>query len=288
MRSRPPTPAPSGVTGLPRSPRSGARSGKGGWAPLWLALPALIVISGLGRCGPAPAAPEPVRKTIFVYGNGMEKGFLRYVVGLTGKPKPRVLFLPTAAADDRRVIEYIYNLCKDLPLEPSVLVTFISSSPEQKTFEAQIMGSDAIVVGGGNTLNMLAIWNAQGIDALLREAYEQGIVLAGGSAGSLCWFTGGYTDSRPKELSLMTCLGFLDYSHSPHYNDGTARKRLYREAVLKGILPPGYACDDGAGLLFVDGKMSESVTLDRDSGNYYVYAQDGKLKEDPLPARLIK
>jgi dipeptidase E len=254
-----------------------ARSGRTLLLPVLLVL---VLTIGLGQGMSA-------RKTIFVYGDGMEKAFLRYVISLTGKAKPRFLFLPTAAADDQRVIKYIYDLCKGLPLEPSVLVAFVSSSPEQKTFEDQIFAADAIVVGGGNTLNMLAIWKAQGIDALLREAYERGIVLAGGSAGSLCWFTGGYTDSRPKELSLMTCLGFLDYSHSPHY-DETARKRLYREAVLKGILPAGYACDDGAGLLFVDGKMSESVTLDPKRKSYYVHVEDGTLKEDPLPARVIK
>jgi dipeptidase E len=248
----------------------------------------LVLDFSFGQAGLPPARQDLPKKMIFVYGDGMEKAFLRYVVSLTGKPKPRVLFLPTGAADDQRVIRYIYDLCEGLPLEPSVLVTFVSSSPEQKTFEDQIFAANAIVVGGGNTLNMLAIWKAQGIDALLHEAYERGIVLAGGSAGSLCWFTGGYTDSRPKELSLMTCLGFLGYSHSPHYNSGTERRRLYREAVLKGTLPPGYACDDGAGLLFIDGKLSEAVTLDPGRKSYYVHAEDGKLTEDPLPARLIR
>jgi dipeptidase E len=255
---------------------------------LWATLLALISTFGLGQARPARGDRAPARKTIFVYGNGMEKLFIRYVIELTGKDRPRICFLPTAAADDQRVIGYIYSLCKDLPLEPSVLVTFVSSSPEQKSFEEQITASDAVIVGGGNTLNMLAIWKAQGIDTLLQEAYERGTVLAGGSAGSLCWFKGGYTDSRPKELSLMTCLGFLDYSHSPHYNDGTARRRLYREAVLNGALPPGYACDDGAALLFIDGEMSEAVTLDPDSKSYYIHVEDGQLKEDPLPAKLIK
>jgi dipeptidase E len=261
---------------------------KSRWIPLVVFLLASTSAPGLGQDRPARAVPKPIRKTIFVYGNGMERAFIHYVVELTGKDRPKICFLPTAAGDDHRVTGYINALCKGLPLEPSIMMTFISSSPEQKSFEEQILGSDAVIVGGGNTLNMLAIWEAQGIDALLREAYDRGIVLAGGSAGSLCWFTGGYTDSRPKELSLMTCLGFLDYSHSPHYNDGTARKRLYREAVLKGILPPGYACDNGAGLLFIDGRMSEAVTLDPDSKSYYVHAEDGKLEEDPLPARLIK
>jgi dipeptidase E len=262
--------------------------------PLAFARPLVIVfliltsVFGLGREAPARTDQEAVRRTIFVYGNGMERAFIRYVIELTGKDKPKVCFLPTAAGDDHRVVGYIDALCKGLPLETSIMMTFISSSPGQKSFEEQILGSDAVIVGGGNTLNMLAIWKAQGIDASLRKAYDRGIVLAGGSAGSLCWFTGGYTDSRPKELSLMTCLGFLDYSHSPHYNDGTARKQLYRDAVLKGALPPGYACDNGAGLLFVDGRLAEAVTLDPKSQSYYVHAEDGKLEEDPLPAKLVK
>lgn len=277
---------PARLSGLPRSWPASTRNS--GWAALLLALLVVSSTFCLGQEGTIASDRERVRKTIFVYGDGMERVFLRYIIELTGKKRPKFCFLPTAAGDDHRVVGYIHRLCKDLPLEPSILMTFISSSSEQRSFEDQIMGSDAIVVGGGNTLNMLAIWKAQGIDTLLRRAYEEGIVLAGGSAGSLCWFTGGYTDSRPRELSLMTCLGFLNYSHSPHYNDGTPRKRLYGEAVLKGILQPGYACDDGAGLLFIDGELSESVTIDPESKNYHVYVEDGKLKEDPLPARLIK
>lgn len=229
-----------------------------------------------------------VDKTIFVYGDGLEKAFIRYVIKLTKKRNPKICFFPTAAADDERVIGYWYKMCEDLPLEPSVLKTFISSSQEQITFEQQILGADAIIVGGGNTLNMMAIWEAQGIDTILRIAYEKGIVLAGGSAGSLCWFTGGYTDSRPKELSLIQCLGFLNYSHSPHYNGEPERKPLYKKAILEGELKSGYACDDNAGLLFVNGKMVKSVSLNLNNHNYFVSVKDGKIDEEKLPTEIIK
>jgi len=236
--------------------------------------------------------PDPgnkqIEKMIFVYGNGMDRVFIKYVMDLTHKSNPKICFLPTAAADDERVIAYWYKLCDNLPLIPNVLRTFVSSSPEQKSFEEVILDSDAIIVGGGNTLNMIAIWQAQGIDTLLRKAYDNGIILAGGSAGSLCWFTGGYTDSRPKELSLMECLGFLDYSHSPHYNGDPARRPLYKKAILEGKLNPGYACDDNAGLLFIDGKMVKSVSLNPKNNNYFVYLKDGKLYEEKLPSEVIK
>jgi len=130
-----------------------------------------------------------------------------------------------------------------LPLRPYVLRTFINSSPDQKTFEEQILNYDAIIFGGGNTLNMLAIWKAQGIDTVLRKAYDEGIVLAGGSAGSLCWFTGGYSDSRPKQLSIVYGLGFLNFSHCPHYHSEPDKKPLYQQAILEGKLKEGYACE---------------------------------------------
>lgn len=245
-------------------------------------------ISCQGKTGNPGTDDQEKEKTIFVYGNGMEKEFINYVALLTNKENPKVCFFPTATADNERAIGYWYGLCEDLPIEPTVLKTFISSYSEEKSFAEQIFSSDAIIVGGGNTLNMIAIWKAQGIDTLLRQAYEKGIILAGGSAGSLCWFAGGYTDSRPQELTLMECLGFLDYSHSPHYNGESERKPLYHKAILEGKLKPGYACDDGAGLLFENGEMVRSVTLHPDHKNYFVSVKDGKIDEKVLATELIK
>ena len=259
---------------------------------IWLFLLTAICIcdttSCQGQAGKSGIKDQQPEKTIFVYGDGMEKAFINYIISLTEKPNPRICFFPTAAADDERIIGYWYKLCSGLPLRPGVVKTFISSSPEQKTFEEEILDYDAIIVGGGNTLNMIAIWKAQGIDTVLRKAYNKGIILAGGSAGSLCWFTGGYSDSRPKELSLIECLGFLDYSHSPHYNSEPARKPLYHQAILDGKLKPGYACDDSAGLLFINGKLAKSVSLSSSDNSYYVYAENGKTVEEKLPAEIIR
>ena len=90
---------------------------------------------------------------------------------------------------------------------------------------------DGIVCSGGNTLNQQAIWKAQGIDVILRQAWDRGIVLGGASAGSLCWFEEGTTDSRPKELSKVECLGFLKGSHSPHYDAEPGRRPLYQKLI---------------------------------------------------------
>ncbi|HUX94189.1 MAG TPA: peptidase E [Bacteroidales bacterium] len=234
------------------------------------------------------ASDKHVDKTIFVYGDGLNKTFIKYIISLTGKKNPRISFFPTAAADDERAIGYWYKICSGLRLTPEVIKSFISSSPDQNTFEEEILNSDAIIVGGGNTLNMLAIWKAQGIDTLLRKAYEKGIILAGGSTGSLCWFTGGYSDSRPQKLSIIDCLGFLDYSHSPHYNSEKARKPLYEQAILTGQLKSGYACDDDAGLLFINGKLAKALSLNSTNHSYFVSIKDGKLSEEMLPDEIIK
>jgi len=113
-------------------------------------------------------------------------------------------------------------------------------------------------------------------------------VLAGGSAGSLCWFTGGYTDSRPKKLSLVECLGFIPLSHCPHYHSEPTRKPLYQEAILKGYLKPGYACDDQAGVLFEDEKYIKSVSLNGNNNSYYLSVIDGKIDEKLLPSEIVK
>jgi peptidase E len=150
------------------------------------------------------------------------------------------------------------------------------------------MGMDAIIVGGGSTLNMMAVWKAQGIDTVLRNAWRKGVVMAGGSAGSLCWFTGGMTDSRPIKLSLVECLGFIQTSHCPHYHSEPTRKPLYQQAILGGKLGPGYACDDRAGILFQNEKLIKSVAIDDDSHTYFLSVVDGKIKEDVLPVERIK
>jgi dipeptidase E len=227
-------------------------------------------------------------RTIFITGGDFSAPFIRYVAALTRKPNPKICYIPTAGADNPYGIAYWYEVCAELPVKPYVLRTFINSSPEQKTFEEVILDMDAVIVGGGNTLNMMAIWKAQGIDTVLRKAYEKGIVMAGGSAGSLCWFTGGSTDSRPQHLSLVDCLGFIHASHCPHYHSEPARKPLYQQAILSGKLPPGYACDDKAGILFENEQVVKSVALDQGSHAYFLSIVGGQIKEDQFPAEVIQ
>ncbi len=226
-------------------------------------------------------------RTIFAYGGGFNKPFMRYVIALTKKQNPKICFLPTASADDANTIVAWYTACEDLPMRPYVQKMFVASYTSPKTFEENLLSMDAIVVGGGNTLNMIAIWKAQGIDTVLRKAYNKGIVLSGGSAGSLCWFQGGTTDSRPKELSIVQGLAFIPTSHCPHYHSEPLRKPLYFDNILKGKLPAGYAIDDLAGIVFENEKYTRSVAVDDKSNTYYVSVTDGKVDEKLLPVSEI-
>ena len=146
---------------------------------------------------------------------------------------------------------------------------------------------DGIVASGGNTLNQQAIWKAQGIDVVLREAWDRGIVLGGASAGSLCWFEEGTTDSRPKALSIVKGLGFLKGSHSPHYDAEAQRRPLYQKLIGSGELKPGYACDNDAGIYFEDNEVKRVVHTRAAAKVYYVSAVGGKVTERIMEPEMI-
>lgn len=232
-------------------------------------------------------ADNPINKTIFITGGNFGPSYIKYMAALTDKLSPEICFIPTASADSSESIHDWYARCADLSVKPHVLRTFIRSSSEQHTFEETLLHMDAIIVGGGNTLNMLAIWQAHGIDVLLEKAYNRGIVLGGGSAGSMCWFKSSLTDSRPHSLSPIYCLGFLDYSHCPHYHSEADRRPLFYQAILDGQMQPAYACDDMAGLLFVNGKLAKAVSLNNENNSYFLSVCDGKIKEDLLPSDIL-
>jgi len=225
---------------------------------------------------------------IFPFGGGQNKLFIKEIIKLTGKTRPRICYLPTASGDSEQGIIRFYDLVSDLSVEPHVQKVWISSYSQKESFEDVLLGMDAIYVGGGNTLNMMAIWKAQGIDVVLKKALQKGIVLAGGSAGSLCWFDNGTTDSRPTELSVVEGLGFLPFSHSPHYHSEEFRQPLYHKNIANGIFKAGYAMDDFAGIIFKNGKPFKVVSLGEEHNCYFVSIKDGKVVEEKLKAEILK
>lgn len=232
--------------------------------------------------------PKEIKKKIFITGGSMDSKFIMYIASLTGKENPKICFLPTATGDSLVTIVRWFDSCANLPIRPYVQRMFISSYNQKESFETVLLGMDAIIVGGGNTLNMMVIWKAHKIDEILRKAWEKGIVLGGGSAGSLCWFEHGTTDSRPTELSRVDCLGFITTSHCPHYHAEPQRRPLYLSKIKSKEYKAGYACDDKAGIYFEDNTVKKVVALDETSNAYFVSLDKGEVKEELLTKEVLK
>lgn len=227
-----------------------------------------------------------IRK-ILIAGGGYGTAFIRYMAELTGKPRPKLLYLPTASADSAAGIIGWYQACAPLDVDPSYQLSFIESLSQARGWDEVLLSVDGIVCSGGNTLNQQAIWKAQGIDVVLRQAWEQGIVLGGSSAGSLCWFDEGTTDSRPKELSIVKCLGLLPGSHSPHYDAEPGRRPLYQKLISSGEMKPGYACDNDAGIYFEGDQVKRVVATRAGAKCYYVSLVNGQIDERVLEPEMI-
>jgi peptidase E len=147
-----------------------------------------------------------------------------------------------------------------------------------------------IYVGGGNAANMLAIWRVHGVDKALKKAWERGVVLAGWSAGAICWFDGGLTDSFGPDLApLRDGLRFLEGSFCPHYDSESLRRPRYEETVGSGALPDGYAADDGVGLLFSGRDFAEAVASLPGQHAYRVERRrNNSVEETQIRARLLR
>jgi dipeptidase E len=237
--------------------------------------------ASLGRAGSATT------RKILIAGGNYSTAFIRYMAQLTGKRRPRICFLPTASADEPAGIVRFYEACAPLDVEPHVQRSFIESLSQHQSWAEVFLSMDGIVASGGNTLNQQAIWQAQGIDRVLRDAWDRGVVLGGASAGSLCWFEEGTTDSRPQELSVVKCLGFIKGSHSPHYDAEAGRRPLYQKLIASGSMKPGYACDNDAGIYFEDNEVKRVVSARAGAKCYYVSAAGGAATEKVLEPEAI-
>ena len=238
---------------------------------------------------PAPRRASHLAATrkILIAGGGFGTAFIRYMAELTGKKRPRICFVPTAAADNVYATIGFYRSCAPLDVHPFDQNAFIESLSQRQGWDEVFLSMDGIVVSGGNTLNQQAVWKAQGIDVVLKEAWDRGIVLGGASAGSLCWFEEGTTDSRPKALSIVKCLGFLKGSHSPHYDAEAGRRPLYHKLIGSGEMKPGYACDNDAGIYFEDNEVKRVVATRDGAKVYYVSVVGGKVVEKVMEPERI-
>jgi dipeptidase E len=207
-----------------------------------------------------------------------------YVLAATGLDRPRVCFLPTATSNVDRYLATFYPAFARKAVA-SHLDLFVLDGRDLRGF---LLAQDVIYVGGGNTANMVAIWRLHGVDRILREAWDRGVVLAGLSAGGLCWFEQGSTDSfGPGLAALDGLLGFVPGSFCPHYDGEAMRRPRLHELVAAGKLGRTYACDDGAAVVFRGTELHEAIAEREGATAYRVELLDGAVRESALPTRLL-
>ena len=211
---------------------------------------------------------------------------LQFILDLSGQERPRICLLATAGGESPEGIASFYATLARRS-EPTHLDLFGRTVADIEGF---LLDQDVILVAGGNTANMLAIWRIHGVDKALKRAWEEGVVLAGWSAGANCWFEGSSTDSFGPGLdALRDGLKLLPGSFCPHYDSESLRRPRLEELIGSGALPDGYAADDGVGLLFEGRTLVEAVASLPGQHAYRVERRRGNsVEETQIRARLLR
>ena len=224
---------------------------------------------------------NPLRQIVAFGGGGfsMESGnplLDDYVLGLSRSERPRVCFLPTASGD---ADHYIVRFYRAFPAErcESSHISLFRREQGPGDIRSHLLSQDLIYVGGGSVVSLLGAWRAHGIDAILREAWEAGVILCGLSAGSLCWFSEAVTGfhGAPKRVEGI---GLIPFSNCVHYDPGSSRRLAYHEFLREGMRP-GYAAEDGAALHFVGSELCRVVASRTESGGYRLDADGQRVVE---------
>jgi peptidase E len=219
--------------------------------------------------------------------NARRGPLIDHALALTGKGRPRFCHVATASGDSLNSLHGVgaaFAGCDDVIV--SNLELF--SMPNVADPAAHLLSQDVIWVGGGSVANLLAVWRVHGLEEVMREAWERGIVLAGVSAGSICWHVGGTTDSFGTNLRAVTNgLALLPYSNGVHYDAEEQRRPTYQRMIADGTLPGGFATDDGVGLHYIGTELHE-VVADRAGPAAYRVERDGdEVRETRLEPRLL-
>ncbi len=207
-----------------------------------------------------------------------------FVLSHSSRSNPRVLFIPTATGDSPDYVAGFEQAFARYDCVPSWLSLFTRAPDLRST----VLEQDVIFVGGGNTKSMLAVWREWGLVEILREAWESGIVLSGVSAGAICWFNQGLTDSYSGRLAVIDCLGFIPGSCSPHYDGEPARRPSFHRFLEEGRIGSGIALDDGAAAHYVDAQLVEVVVSRPSACGYHVRLTPHGIEEVELDVRRLE
>ncbi|WP_430592700.1 Type 1 glutamine amidotransferase-like domain-containing protein [Humidisolicoccus flavus] len=228
--------------------------------------------------------------TGFVRGRRVMRAFspvVHHAVDLSGATgTPKVTYVGTALGDWPDTAAHISAAGRDAGFDVRHLALF--PMPNVDDLEELVMTSDLVWVGGGSVANLLALWRLHGLDSVFEKAWNAGVVLAGVSAGSICWHKGGTTDSFGPDLDPITNgLGFLPFDNGVHYDNEARRRPLVHELVADGTLGTTYCTDDGVGLVYHGTTLTEAITDIEGKGAYVVRAEDGRAIEERIEPRFL-
>ena len=211
------------------------------------------------------------------FGRNPGQGIIeKYILDQALKSNPHICFIPTATGDDLTYKESYYSTFTKLKCTPTHL-DFFKRTPNLKQL---IEKQDIIFVGGGNTKSMLAVWRDWGLNVILQDAYEAGVIMCGVSAGAICWFQKGVTDSWSGELKVMDCLGFIDGACCPHYDEEPERKPFVKKSIKERTLDSCFAIDGGSALHFINENPVKSVIFEKNKNAFFVTMNDFLLNEE--------
>ena len=197
------------------------------------------------------------------------------------KSSPSICFIPTATGDLDPYVVNFYSVFSKLDCKPS----HISFFKRTIDLEEHIAKQDIIFVGGGNTKSMLAVWREWKLDKILKTAYERGAVMSGVSAGAICWFDQGLTDSWADQLKIMPCMNFISGNCAPHYDEEPERRPATKKLLEENVITSMYGIEGGAALHFIDEAPTYTVRFAKNKNAYNVTLQDSKVTEDPFEVR---
>lgn len=201
-----------------------------------------------------------------------------YIKSQCKSDSPKICFIPTATGDDNQYIENFYKAFDSIGCKTSHIDFF------KRTINLveHIKKQDIIFVGGGNTKSMLAVWRDWGLDALLEEAYKNGVIMCGVSAGAICWFNKGITDSWADDLAIMDCLGFVDGVCCPHYDEEPTRRPYVKDSLDNADFDECIGVEGNAALHIINEESYKSVNFGDNKNSYRISLKDNIVDEDPF------
>ena len=202
-----------------------------------------------------------------------------YILGISGKDCPRICFLPTATGDNDAYIVRFYSVFTRL----NCLPTHIEFFKRTIDINNHIMNQDVVFVGGGNTKSMLAVWRDWGMNNILKDAYSNGVIMSGVSAGAICWFTRGITDSWENQLQILPCLDFITGTCCPHYDEEPTRIPYVNKVLKEQMISNCISIEGGSAMHFINGNPYQNVSFNKNKNSYNVFSENNEIMRKPYP-----